>query len=125
MVRTFEGSDVPMPTFTPHFPVPPSTNELLWPTTAWAPIAVAFDRPLVLGAQLYPTQVRSEPVVLDERAAEPTAVFSKPEVLLARALYPTAVFAPPESAASADQPTAVFSAPSVLTSSAYMPTPVL
>jgi hypothetical protein len=79
---------------------------------AYAPIAVALDRPSASAPQEYPIQVFSLPVVLSPSAKTPTAVFLMPVVLLPSARPPTAVLLSPEVFEySASAPSAVLPLP--------------
>ncbi|MBI2410211.1 hypothetical protein HYV30_04240 [Candidatus Kaiserbacteria bacterium] len=55
--RSEYGEVVPIPTFTAFAPVPPSTRELLAPTIAFAPIAVAFVKVLEAASAKWPKNV--------------------------------------------------------------------
>lgn len=94
--RGASGVAVPMPTKTRFGPVPPSTRELLAPTTARAPMAVALVSPVPAASARNPMKVFCEPVVFAEPAPLPTAVFSWP-VVFRRLSIPKALLLIPAS----------------------------
>ena len=88
MCRDLAGLVTPMPTFTASSPVPPRTRELLLPTLALYPMAIALLRSLDSMSACAPMAIFCEPVVLVERARNPMAVLLDPVLLLNIELLP-------------------------------------